>query len=70
MKQIRQGYSIGCAVQNLTAVCLTGAPAPSPGGGIGRRNGLKHRCPRGRVGPKIPSQDLETVITSPPLTEL
>ncbi len=50
MKQIRQGYSIGCAVQNLTAVCLTGAPAPSPGGGIGRRNGLKHRCPRGRVG--------------------
>lgn len=28
MKQIRQGYSIGCAVQNLTPACPTGALGP------------------------------------------
>ena len=47
----QSGYAAACkAVDAGSIPTLASIFLPCPGGGIGRRSGLKIRCPKGRAG--------------------
>jgi hypothetical protein len=47
----QSGYAAACkAVDAGSIPTLASIFLPGPGGGIGRRSGLKIRCPKGRAG--------------------